>query len=463
LEPLSETTDAASHKGIEVLGSQGIRFINGYYEHMQGAMWIVGANGITLSEDVQFTGGLASFLAQPITMNLAGDRRTIIRDVSFARDDQDPVLATAQWRLSLSASTFDPTIDSKSLRMVEVYDAGSHNATILETPEAFIRNGGLFWPITSANLIGYSELLSNWTTPANITVTDNLVTAPDGLGSSASKVNKTTIPATNEYISINTTTTNGSYVFSVWLRSDATHRAQICINEAAGALTCKGVYTSNPWRRFYVVSSAPSTGAHQLSVQIHPVFTADAVSDFVYAWGAQFELSSIAHGIGRFAGLTDYVPNNTGAAITAFNTLRGLTGTRATISRAYIGPRSTAQEEFIMGNVRLNQAAAGNYAIGQDATGGTSINAATGQKTTMRINNLERASFSNTRMDMAVGVNNYGLTLSYTVFANINVNTPPIGTMLFCNDCTPATDPCTGVGPGALAVKTTVAPNWRCP
>lgn len=50
------------------------------------------------------------------------------------------------------------------------------------------------------------------------------------------------------------------------------------------------------------------------------------------------------------------------------------------------------------------------------------------------------------------------LALSATAFASLPSSTN--GTMLYCNDCTVATAPCTGGGTGAFAFRVNGA--WRC-
>jgi fibronectin-binding autotransporter adhesin len=141
------------------------------------------------------------------------------------------------------------------------------------------------------NLLVRSEDFGTTWTASSITVTANSTAAPDGNTTADTLANASA--AANYVEQTYTTSTAGTYTFSVWLKNlSGSTAAGLCIYVAGGgtpsACSATAVTTSGTWQRFSVTQAVTAT-VTSVKVRILPGNGAVA-SD--YAWGAQMVLSS---------------------------------------------------------------------------------------------------------------------------------------------------------------------------
>ena len=298
--PVSEVTNPApTVEGFNIGGCQSVMVTEYFMEHTNtGNAIIVQGDGTYPSSDVRFLGGTWQGAA-PFTVALAGDNRTIIENPSIGLADRLYNLSDTDYapQITLSPNTQEAELTGTSLWKAYIVNNGAVNVKLTETPESR-PNGGLFeGPHT--NLIPYSEdFTSGWTKSANIAVTGDAAVAPDGT-TTAEKIEKTA-HTHDEWVRYDNIVVSGTspYTFSVWLKADTAHWADLYLVEpGVGVVAGKVISVSTIWRRFFVVGVGPSG---LLATYIRPVENVDTSLGYVYAWGAQFEQGGISSYIPTF-------------------------------------------------------------------------------------------------------------------------------------------------------------------
>jgi len=202
-------------------------------------------------------------------------------------------------------------IDTNNIPRIS-YDSNGENGHILLEP-------------TSTNLVTYSEDFEQWTEEANIDVTNNSITSPDGTqnaaklqltgssGGTDGKISFSVSPsATTHTFSVFAKKGNHDYIY-IWMNiSGGTNIARWIdlddgsVNVGSGTATVTTTSFSNDWWKIEYTFDATNLSSIKLEVADDGTSTGTG-GDNIYVWGAQLEELSYA---------TSYIPTLTGSTET---------------------------------------------------------------------------------------------------------------------------------------------------
>jgi hypothetical protein len=185
-------------------------------------------------------------------------------------------------------------------------------------------DGHLLLEPQSTNLITYSEDFSEWTTEANVEVTDNSINSPDGTqnaaklqltGSSSGtdgKISFAVSPnATTHTFSVFAKKGNHDYIY-IWMNiSGGTNITRWIdlddgsVNVGSGTATVTTTSFSNDWWKIEYTFDATDLSSIRLEVADDSASTGTG-GDNIYVWGAQLE---------ELPYVTSYIPTN-GSTVT---------------------------------------------------------------------------------------------------------------------------------------------------
>ncbi len=216
-----------------------------------------------------------------------------------------------------SSGVFNGSIDNVSVKEIIdtnnipriSYDSNGDNGHILLEP-------------TSTNLITYSEDFEQWTEEANIDVTNNSITSPDGTqnaaklqltgssGGTDGKISFAVSPsATTHTFSVFAKKGNHDYIY-IWMNiSGGTNITRWIdlddgsVNVGSGTATVTTTSFSNDWWKIEYTFDATNFTGVRLEVADDGLSTGTG-GDNIYVWGAQLEALSYA---------TSYIPTLTGS------------------------------------------------------------------------------------------------------------------------------------------------------
>jgi hypothetical protein len=207
--------------------------------------------------------------------------------------------------------------DSASLdTYVPVYGAAVTSAAYYAPRLDFDSSGvakGLLVEEARTNLIRYSRTLettsSYWANLASgtaNTITVNNADGPDGAATSASLLTfNTAVPGAGTDYSVwrhsLTTTANGTYTFTVWMKAGTTSSVYLIFNDSAGMRANVQCTLTSNWQRFTVTgTTAASITGIAVDIGGSGFFGHTLAAGTIYVYGAQLEAGSFA---------TSYIPN----------------------------------------------------------------------------------------------------------------------------------------------------------
>jgi hypothetical protein len=286
--------------------------------------------GLTGAVDVAATAGngtllgSVSLLASPYTFSVYLKRKTGGGTVEITVDGTTYVTAAVTGTWTRFSTTLTPTAGTKTpgIRLVTSGDAVyAWGAQLSDSAslDTYVPNYGAaptaaayygprldFDPVTLAakgllveeartNFLVASDQFdaASWTKP-DATVSTNSVVSPDGTSSAERLTPSGATPIVRQTY---TTTTAGSYIATVWLKSSSATNVTISLRPSgAGSPVSVVCAVTSAWQRFSVsITAASGITAIQFWIEVF--------SQAVDAWGAQLEAGSFA---------TSYIP--TGAA-----------------------------------------------------------------------------------------------------------------------------------------------------
>ncbi len=240
---------------------------------LSGATTVTGTNTFTVNAGASTLNGLAtgSSTALTVTTNATTNVGATIKGAA----SQTANLLQLQDSTGVNLRSFDASGNAEQLGYTDSpYGGLGAYGNLLTQSEGFDNGGGSPW--TYANV----------TTPSA-----NTVVAPDG-NTTAESLAGTGAGGTVKQVF--TTSTNGTYTFSVWLKSGSTQAGQLRIDCTGGTCapttgTPSAFTATTTWQRFSVTQTITGT-LTSLTVVILP---GGAGTGTVSAWGAQLVQASV--------------------------------------------------------------------------------------------------------------------------------------------------------------------------
>jgi hypothetical protein len=215
------------------------------------------------------------------------------------------------WGAQLSDSA---SLDTYAPNYGAAPTAAAYYGPRLDADPVTLAQRGLLVEESRVNRIRYSRTLettsSYWGNLASgtaNTITIDNAPGPDSLSTSASMITYNTAvpPGVGTDYSIwrhnLTTTANGTYTFSVWLKAGTTSSVALLLNDSAGNRASVQCSLTSSWQRFTVTgTTVASITAIAADIGGNGFLNLPVTAGTVYAYGAQLEFGGFA---------TSYIPN----------------------------------------------------------------------------------------------------------------------------------------------------------
>jgi hypothetical protein len=151
--------------------------------------------------------------------------------------------------------------------------------------------------LPTENQLPNSEAFGSWVA-FHVTVTTGQSDPLGGTGACLLTRDTTALANISENA---TTTTTGSIVFSVWLKSNTSSQAQLQIQNSSVVQTQIQIGLDSSWRR-YTIRLAGQSASTVLTMLIYPGLPTDTVSESIYAFGAQVNSGDESQGYRKTTG-----------------------------------------------------------------------------------------------------------------------------------------------------------------